>query len=276
MADLSYHEKAVLEDLFGMSTGYVLDFSNNSFARFVGETINIDVYNGPGYQEYASKANKLRQIWNDESDCVVGTLIEALLSRFEDMRLRANALTEYERKKIEEMRLVASRLKGNSPHIELPSRQEDSFQTLQEDIDKALGRNKPELVLDRLHTFSSKILRQICADNGIPVADEKGNNYPLHSLAGRLQKKYEQDRLFQSTFTLTAIVNSISLFESFNSVRNRQSYAHDNEVLGTMEAEFIVKMMADFLLFIDKAETYRKKIYITKEQPLPFDNEIPF
>ena len=44
MANLSYREKADLEALFEMQSGYVMDFSNNSFARFVGDVINLDVY----------------------------------------------------------------------------------------------------------------------------------------------------------------------------------------------------------------------------------------
>lgn len=276
MASLTYREKSILEELFGMSSGYVMDFSNSSFSRFIGDVINIDVYDGHGYEEYASKANKLRQIWNKEPDNVVGTLIEALLSYFEDMQLRQDKLTDYERKKIDEMRLVATRLKGNSPRIELPSKQEDSLQTLLEDINNALARNKPELVLDRLHTFSTKLLRQICTDNEIIVTDDKGANLPLHSLAGMLRKKYEQDELFQSSFTLIALQNSISLFDKYNSVRNNQSYAHDNEVLDTMEAEFAVRIMADLLTFIDKAESYRKKGSGRNKSTDIFDDKLPF
>lgn len=276
MANLTYREKSVLEELFGMASGYVMDFSNSSFSRFIGDVINIDVYDGPGYEEYSSKANKLRQIWNEEPDNVVGTLIEALLSYFEDMQLRQDKLTDYERKKIDEMRLVATRLKGSSPRIELPSKQEDSLQTLLEDINNALARNKPELVLDRLHTFSTKLLRQICIDNGINVIDNKGTNLPLHSLAGMLRKKYDKDVLFQSSFTLLAIQNSISLFDKYNGVRNDQSYAHDNEVLGTMEAEFAVRIMADLLTFIDKAETYRKKNQKKSSTLIDFEDELQF
>ena len=93
MANLSYREKTVLEELFGMSSGYVMDFSNNSFSQFVGDVINLDVYNSPGYEAYTSKANKLRQIWNNEPDQLVGMLIEALLFHFEDMQLKHSRLT---------------------------------------------------------------------------------------------------------------------------------------------------------------------------------------
>lgn len=275
MANLTYREKSTLEELFGMASGYVMDFSNASFSRFIGDVINIDVYGGPGYEEYSSKANKLRQIWNEEPDYVVGTLIEALLSYFEDMQLRQDKLTDYECKKIDEMSVVATRLKGGTLSVKLPNKQEDDLQTLLEDINNALARSKPELVLDRLHTFSTKLLRQICDDNGIIVTDDKGSYLPLHSLAGMLRKKYEKDGLFQSSFTLIALQNSISLFEKYNSVRNNLSFAHDNEVLDKMEADFAVRIMADLLNFIDKAESYRKMRKINDSIDNSDDN-LPF
>lgn len=259
MANLFYKEKAILETLFDMGGGYVMDFSNSTFARFIGDVVNIDVYDGPGYTEYASKANKLRQIWTNEPDNVVGTLLDALLEHCKDYRKRINNLTDEDIAKIGEMKLVAERLKGNSLCVELPQKKEVTMQTLKEDINNALARNKPELVLDRLHTFSTKLLRQICTDNGIATVNDNGDNYPLHSLAGMLKKKYEQNALFQSSFTANAIQNSISLFEKYNAIRNNQSYAHDNPILDKMEAEFAVRIMTDVITFIDRAETYRKQ-----------------
>lgn len=275
MANLSYHEKNTLEELLDMPTGYVMDFSNNSFARFIKEVINIEIYSDPGYEEYTSKANKIRQIWDKESDYTVGILIEALLSYFEDMQLRNNKLTEYERNKIAEMREVAYRLKEKSSTIELPNCEEETLQTLLEDIKNALARNKPALVLDRLHTFSTKRLRKICEDNDIKVTDNKGNNLPLHSLAGMLKKKYENEEIFQSSFTLLAIQNSISLFDRYNGIRNDQSYAHDNTILDSLEAEFAVRIIADLILFLDKVEDFRKS---ETEEVLDFvdDFEVPF
>lgn len=144
--------------------------------------------------------------------------------------------------------------------MNIPHKSEETLQTLKEDIDSALARNKPELVLDRLHTFSTKLLRQICSDNGIITTNDKGDNLPLHSLAGMLKKKYEQEALFQSSFTPVAIQNSIMIFDRYNAIRNDQSYAHDNPILDSMEAEFAVRIMADIISFIDRAETYRKQM----------------
>lgn len=275
MANLSFREKIKLEELFDMNSGYVLDFSNTSFSRFVGEVANIDIYGGIGYQEDVSKAKKLRQIWEKESDNIVGSLTEEMLNLCEDYYSKRNDLSDSRKNQIDEMRAVALRLKGTVTKVNLPEKEEETLQTLIEDINSALSRNEPELVLDRLHTFSTKLLRHICIDNDVDVTDSKGNNLPLHSLAGMLKKKYEQNSLFNSSFTLSAIQNSISLFDQYNGVRNNQSYAHDNEILGKLEAEFAVKIMANLITFIDKAETYRKKMEKNNSNGT-FDIDIPF
>lgn len=200
-------------------------------------------------------------------------MLTALLSHCEDYKTRRDALTDYDAKKIGELRLVAERLKGNQLTVELPQKNEETLQTLKEDINSALARNKPELVLDRLHTFSTKLLRQVCSDNGITTVNDKGDNLPLQSLAGMLKKKYEQEPIFQSSFTPVAIQNSIMMFDRYNAIRNDQSYAHDNPILDAMEAEFAVRIMADVVSFIDKAETYRKQMSKTKtDTKLDFDS----
>ena len=75
MSTLTFLEKNKFEKLLGMSSGYVLNFSNKTFEQFIGDTINIDIYSGPGYENYCSKAEKLRQIWKNESDVCVGKLL---------------------------------------------------------------------------------------------------------------------------------------------------------------------------------------------------------
>src|SRR5690606_9477071 len=179
MANLSYMEKLMFEELFEMDTGYVLDFSNASFARFIEESINLDIYDGPGYEEYCSKANKLRQIWSNESDTVVGTLMGDLLFYYENFCSRNEELSNRTVKKINELRLVVNRLKGTTSSVSIPEKNEETLQTLMEDINDSLARNKPTLVLDRLHTFATKLLRQACNENGITVVDGKGNYLPL-------------------------------------------------------------------------------------------------
>lgn len=79
MSSLKAIEKRVFEDLFGMASGYVLDFSNNTFAEFFRETANIDIY-APKYDINGdSKAKRLRAFWETESDALVGKVLSGLL-----------------------------------------------------------------------------------------------------------------------------------------------------------------------------------------------------
>lgn len=76
-------EKQILEDLFGMKSGYVLDFSNRTFKEYIFDTLGIDVY-----ERYAegnlSKAKIMRQLYQDLSDQQLATLLKAFLDYIEE------------------------------------------------------------------------------------------------------------------------------------------------------------------------------------------------
>lgn len=79
MSSLKAIEKKVFEDLYGMASGYVLDFTNNTFAEFFRETANIDIY-APKYDFNGdSKAKRLRAFWETEPDALVGKVLAGLL-----------------------------------------------------------------------------------------------------------------------------------------------------------------------------------------------------
>ena len=88
----------MLEDLLGMSTGYVLDFSTDSFASFVETCLGFDPYT----RYNGSKAKILRQLWLHESFDDVAKLNRELLKRWELNKLRANEEpTKYEQRAVE-------------------------------------------------------------------------------------------------------------------------------------------------------------------------------
>lgn len=76
MAQMTYIEKDYFERLFDMERGYVLDFTNYTYQRFVADTINIDVY-----KKYhnLSKAKILRAIMDDCDNVTVGKLLLGLM-----------------------------------------------------------------------------------------------------------------------------------------------------------------------------------------------------
>ena len=142
----------------------------------------------------------------------------------------------------------------NDLDISLPEEKGDTFEVLSEDIRAALEKDQPSLVLDRLHTFSTKLIRDICQKHSIPIA-QNNSNYPLHSLVGALVSYYKANDVLESEFTEQAIKMSISIFERFNSIRNDHSYAHDNDILNKIEARYVVKVISAAISLLYEIES---------------------
>ena len=79
MSDLTSIEKLKLERLLEMDSGYVLDFYNKTFQEFILENVNIDIDNDKYFYNGSSKANRLRAFWKEESNPIVGELLEKLI-----------------------------------------------------------------------------------------------------------------------------------------------------------------------------------------------------
>lgn len=82
MAKLTPIEMQKFEALLGMSGGYVLNFSNLDFSRFINHTVQLNIESGK-YDTYGtSKAKRLKRLWEIENDSVVGKLLEALVEYY--------------------------------------------------------------------------------------------------------------------------------------------------------------------------------------------------
>lgn len=79
MASLSTIDKRILEKLFQMEEGYVLDFSNRTFQEFFLDEFKIDIYGGKYSYASGSKANRLRAFWDSENNKIVSTSILKLI-----------------------------------------------------------------------------------------------------------------------------------------------------------------------------------------------------
>ena len=80
MSDLTAIEKMALEKLFGMSSGYVLDFTNRTFQEFIADSVNRDIFADLYDYDSGSKANRLRAFWKQEPNDVVGKLLLDLIA----------------------------------------------------------------------------------------------------------------------------------------------------------------------------------------------------
>lgn len=121
MSNLKVIEKRVFEDLFGMVSGYVLDFSNNTFAEFFRETVNIDIY-APKYAFNGdSKAKRLRAFWETEPNALVGKVLAGLLEVWQYNVLRDGQIDDS--LEYTQAAHIVARLTGKQPDLEPTERE---------------------------------------------------------------------------------------------------------------------------------------------------------
>jgi abortive infection Abi-like protein len=269
MADLNHMEKRRFEQLFGMGGGYVLNFSNRTFADFIADSVNRDIYAERYGYGGTSKANHLRCFWKDEGNRIAGKLLADML----DYGL-AEGVFQKDHPALEECRRTIARMMQDSPVPELDAlsaiSDEKDFEVVAKAVRDAIERNEPEAGLDRLHTFVIKYVRSLCTQHGLVVTRDK----PLHSLFGELVKRLREAGHIESEMTSRILKSSISILEAFNDVRNNQSLAHDNAILGYEEALVIFNHVASSIRFVESI--HRAALATQKTATANDDDEIPF
>lgn len=249
MSDLSKIEKRKLERAFGMSSGYVLDFSNRTFEEFIFDSTGIEIYDSKYDFESGSKANRLRAFWDIESNYTVAKLLGDIFDNWDELSTGSNKTPL-----LAECQKIVQRLKTNTPVPDIgavePNANDKDFETLAKSVREAIDRNEPEIGLDRLHTFVTKYFRVLCTKHGITTEWQK----PLHSLVGEYVKFLKNEGLIESEMTERILKSSISVMEAFNKVRNQHSYAHDNEVLNYDESILIFGHVTSSIRFIETIE----------------------
>lgn len=79
MSSLKMLERNCIEELFGMGSGYVMDFSNRTFNEFFRESARVDIYTDKYAANGDSKAKRLRAFIELEPDLLVGKALSDLL-----------------------------------------------------------------------------------------------------------------------------------------------------------------------------------------------------
>lgn len=274
MADLNFIEKSKFESLFGMKSGYVLDFSDRTFQEFIVESIGIDIYDAKYNYRSGSKANRLRGFWTNESNYLVGKLLDSLLqywlSRVQSGNINYDQSDEIAFKDCEK---IVEKLKRETPVDNIdalqPNNEDKDFSLLSKSIKASIENNEPEVALDRLHTFVVKYIREICNKHSIIFNKET----PLHSLFGGYVKYLVENNKIESKMTELILKSSISVLESFNDIRNNKSLAHDNPILNYNESVLIFNDVSNVIKFIESLEKpipVEEKIEEADTDDLPF------
>src|SRR5271165_1194287 len=113
MAPLNTNEKQVLEKLFQMSSGYVLNFSDRSMGEFFQDDVGVDIYDPRYNYASGSKANRIRGLWQAADDALVGKSIDKLVEYIDSQILLGRLDTkDFPAELVQRARSIAARLQG--------------------------------------------------------------------------------------------------------------------------------------------------------------------
>lgn len=271
MSDLNNQEKRKFERLFGMSSGYVFDFSNRTFAEFIEDTVGRNIFDDKYNYGSGSKANRLRGFWNEEPNHLTGRLLCELIAYGQENGFLKNDAPDF----IDACKMIAQRLQQTVVVADVdalkPLTDARDFDAIAQEVRAAIDANKLEQGLDRLHTFVVKFVRTLCEKHGLSVSRDK----PLHSLFGQYVKRLRKLQHLESDMTERILKSSISILEAFNSVRNNKSLAHDNELLTHEESLLIFNHVASSIRFLRTLEA-RVDRRLARKRAAEIEDEIPF
>lgn len=248
MSDLTPKEKILLEKVLGMSSGYVLGFSDRTFAEFFADTIGLDIDDPKYSRNGTSKAKRLRTFWAIEENHLVGKVMSEMIDMTDGTK--DQSLADLKTK----CAIIVDRLLGGVAVEDIGvldvNSEERTFRLLAVSVRRAIDDGEPDAALDRLHTYVVKYIRQVCGSRRIDTAETK----PVHALMAEYIKALRTEGAIESEITERILKNCIAIFEAFNFVRNRHSLAHGNDLLGKAESLLIVNHIVSIIRFIQAVE----------------------
>jgi len=236
----------------GMGEGYVLDFSNRTFAEFfnaeMGVDIEADIWLGNG----SSKANRLRAYLQIADDARAAKLLRAL----DDYRTNTsfqtlNVDSELQIKFGEIIERLAP-TRDSLIDIKVLDRfvKNETLGELISAIERDVRADKPQVALDRLHTYCMKKFAYLIEQYhpGVTMGGTLSNRAGQYLNELKLQAKTHHPVSF------SIMKSSVIIFEQFNDVRNNHSLAHDNDLVSKSEARFVFDSVCNILRFIKSTE----------------------
>jgi hypothetical protein len=179
MVNIKRSEMRFIDDVFGMSSGYVLDFSNRSFSEFFEDEFGINIYQ-PKYEgRGSSKANHLRAFIEVEDAFLFGKALRRLWQVRDETYVLADPsrkLPEAARKRL--LELIDHIEAGFSPAVlgSLSGAAEIlNFDTVSRDLERALAsaHNDPEDAVTAACSTVESVCRSILIEVGESLPDKK-------------------------------------------------------------------------------------------------------
>jgi hypothetical protein len=199
MPDLTPLEKRRFEQFLGMASGYVLDFTNRTFAEFIHQSTGLDIRDARYDYESGSKANRLRCFWQKEENSVVGKLMGDMLD-----------YSEATGAQLEGCRLIVGRLlhqaSATAPHLGVQPneqraqelRRSQDLQRLRDDFFELAAdhdRSRAGLALERLLNRLFEIFQLRPRQPFRVVGEQIDGSFQLDNDIYLLESKWEKHPL---------------------------------------------------------------------------------
>jgi hypothetical protein len=165
MANLTTPDKQVLEKLFQMGGGYVLNFSDRTMAEFFRDDVGIHIYSQKYNYGSGSKANRIRGFWSRVDDKTVGKSVLKLLEYIENQILLDNLQRiDFPNNRMNAAKAIAKKLLGEKIKEENESQATFKDGNINIELQKEIFDHVQQLLNDR-HYFNAveeayKIVRQ--------------------------------------------------------------------------------------------------------------------
>lgn len=273
LSNIEAKTKLILEELFDMNSGYVMNLSSTKFSDLIYDVTRIKIYDEKYNFRSGSKANRLRSLWNIESNQNVAAINLTLLGYWEQQFRLSNPDEEkfyrYYNLKVDaakQLTLLSKDTRTNFNTSILESiKTEKDFQLLKNDIQRTLDNNEPQLALDRTHTLLVTYFRKLCTKHGI-VYNEKET---VDNLFSKYINHFNKLEYFESDMSIKILRLPSQALEKYNNVRNNKSFAHSNNILKYSESNLIIEFVFLVLKFVvNLEEQYDDDI--KEEQLFPF------
>jgi len=179
MASVKRSDMRLIDQVFGMESGYVLDFSNRTFSEFFEDEFGINVYQDKYQLRGGSKANVLRGFIDVEDGYLVGKALRKLY----DYRTQAivsadpaRALPEVLEKRFFD--LIGRIESGVSPPVLTSlsgAAQVLNFDTVTRDLDRARASidTDPEDAVTAACSTVESVCRSILIELGLGLPEKK-------------------------------------------------------------------------------------------------------
>lgn len=287
MAQIKHAQKRKIEVLFDLQDGFVLDFTNRTFAEFFEDELHIDIYSNEYSSSGESKASRLRcfvkkapitdvvhvltQLWsirNEEQEAEVENHLRLCAMQIVDPEFHEARFMDYYRELEEFDILITDIRQENSGAASENLRSissEINFDTVSADLDRAVRNTDtdPELSVTSASSTIESICKSILSELDIPPPkkqDIQSLYRAVQEPLGLSPSSQEFDALIENDIRqilsgLTAVVNGIG------ALRTHGGSAHGREKgfkrIDSRIAKLAVHSASSICIFL--LETWQKK-----------------